>query len=124
MAALTALVTGSFVVLASSWPNEIPLKFPLKAELFDSSLALPSIDRLYAIAPVFTFITFKSNLFQKNYSQRIKDNIKTIKKLPKIKGIKEIMYPGQNKFNRYRNNLKKKISISEIIKKDLKTLIS
>mgnify|MGYP001403829970 CR=1 FL=1 len=49
------------------------------------------------------FITFKANLFQKNFNQRIKDNIRTIKKLPKIKGIKEIMYPGQNKFNRYRN---------------------
>ena len=69
------------------------------------------------------FITFKSNLFQKNYTQRIKDNIKTIKKLPKIKGVKEIMYPGQNKFIRYKNNLKKEISISEIIKKDLETLI-
>jgi len=68
------------------------------------------------------FITFKANLFQKNYSQRIKDNIKTIKKLPKIKGVKEIMYPGQNKFNRYKQNVKKEISISEIIKKDLETL--
>ena len=35
------------------------------------------------------FITFKANLFQKNYSQRIKDNIKTIKKLPKIKGLRK-----------------------------------
>ena len=34
------------------------------------------------------FITFKANLFQKNYNQRIKDNIQTIKKLPKIKGSK------------------------------------
>ena len=70
------------------------------------------------------FITFKANLFQKNYNQRIKDNIKTIKKLPKIKGVKEIMYPGQNKFNRYKNNKKKEISIPDIIKKDLETLIS
>jgi LDH2 family malate/lactate/ureidoglycolate dehydrogenase len=70
------------------------------------------------------FITFKSNLFQKNYNQRIKDNIKTIKKLPKIKGIKEIMYPGQNKFNRYKQNIKKEISVSDIIKKDLKLLSS
>jgi LDH2 family malate/lactate/ureidoglycolate dehydrogenase len=70
------------------------------------------------------FITFKANLFQKNYNQRIKDNIKTIKKLPKIKGIKEIMYPGQNKFNRYKQNLKKEISIPDIIKKDLETLIN
>ena len=69
------------------------------------------------------FITFKANLFQKNYNQRIKDNIKTIKKLPKIKGVKEIMYPGQNKFNRYKNNSKKEISIPDIIKRDLEILI-
>ena len=60
----------------------------------------------------------------KNYKQRIKDNIRIIKKLPKIKGVKEIMYPGQNKFNRYKNNSKKEISIQNIIKKDLETLIS
>ena len=70
------------------------------------------------------FITFKANLFQKNYNQRIKDNIKTIKKLPKIKGVKEIMYPGQNKYARYKNNSKKEISIPDIIKKDLENLIS
>jgi len=69
------------------------------------------------------FITFKANLFQKNFNQRIKENIKIIKKLPKIKGVKEIMYPGQNKFNRYKQNLKKEISISDIIQKDLQTLI-
>ena len=55
------------------------------------------------------FITFKTNLFQTNYNQRIKDNIKTIKKLPKIKGVKEIMYPGQNKFNRYKKRWKFRI---------------
>ena len=70
------------------------------------------------------FITFKANLFQKNYNQRIKDNIRTIKKLPKIKGVKEIMYPGQNKFYRYKKNIKKEIFIPDIIKKDLETLIS
>ena len=70
------------------------------------------------------FITFKANLFQKNYNQRIKDNIKTIKKLPKIKGIKEIMYPGQGKFYRYKTNLKREILIPSNIKKDLETLIS
>jgi len=70
------------------------------------------------------FIVFKANLFQKNYTQRIKDNINIIKKLPKIKGIKEIMYPGQNKFNRYKQNLKKEIFIPDSIQKDLETLIS
>ncbi len=70
------------------------------------------------------FITFKANLFQKNYNQRIRDNINIIKKLPKIKGIKEIMYPGQNKFNRYKKNLKKEIFIPDNIKRDFETLIS
>tara|TARA_Y100000816_G_scaffold257352_1_gene211475 strand:- start:916 stop:1920 length:1005 start_codon:yes stop_codon:yes gene_type:complete len=70
------------------------------------------------------FITFKTNLFVKNYNKRIKDNIKEVKKLPKIKGVKEIMYPGQNKFKRLKVNLKKEIKISNIIKKDLKILLN
>ena len=69
------------------------------------------------------FITFKANLFQKNYKHRIKENIKIIKKLPRIKGVKEIMYPGQNKYIRYKNNLKKEILIPDIIRKDLESLI-
>ena len=68
------------------------------------------------------FITFKTNLFVNNFNSRIKDNIKTIKRLPKIKGIKEIMYPGQNKYKRFKMNSKKEINISEVIKKDLKIL--
>ena len=68
------------------------------------------------------FITFKTNLFVKNYTSRIKDNIKTIKKLPKIKGVKEIMYPGQNKYKRFKMNSKKEIKISKLINEDLKNL--
>ena len=68
------------------------------------------------------FITFKTNLFVKNYNNQIKKNIRTIKNLPKIKGIKKIMYPGENKFNRYKINLKKEIKISKMIEKDLKIL--
>lgn len=70
------------------------------------------------------FIAFKSNLFVKNYQARIKDNIKIIKKLPKIKGVKNIVYPGENKLNRFKSNLKKKINISKNVKKDLKLLLS
>ena len=69
------------------------------------------------------FITFKANLFQKNYNKRIKDNIKTIKKLPKIKGVKEILYPGENKFSRYKKNLKKDIILKKNIQKDIKELL-
>jgi L-2-hydroxycarboxylate dehydrogenase (NAD+) len=69
------------------------------------------------------FFVLKPNLFVGNaFNKRIKDNIKTIKKLPKIKGVKEILYPGQNKFNRLKNNLKKEISISKTVLKDLEYL--
>ncbi len=69
------------------------------------------------------FITFKANIFQKNFNQRIKENIRTIKKLPKIKGVKEILYPGQNKFMRFKENSKKEINVPNIIKKDIELLL-
>ena len=68
------------------------------------------------------FLTIKPNLFVGNYNQRIKENIKRIKKLPKIKGIKEILYPGQNKYRRYKKNKKKEIKITPNIAKDLEFL--
>ncbi len=61
------------------------------------------------------FLVMKPNLFVRNYSKRIKENIKRIKKLPKIKAVKEIMYPGQNKYARYKKNLKKSIKIPKNI---------
>ena len=68
------------------------------------------------------FITFKTNLFVKDYSNRIKDNIRKVKRLPKIKGVKEIVYPGQNKYKRFKMNSKKEIKITEVVKKDLEVL--
>jgi L-2-hydroxycarboxylate dehydrogenase (NAD+) len=69
------------------------------------------------------FITIKPDLFVGNsFNKRIKDNIKRIKKLPKIKGIKEILYPGQNKHKRYKINSKKSIEISKNILEDIKKL--
>ncbi len=70
------------------------------------------------------FFVMKPNLFVGNsFNKRIKNNIKTIKKLPKIKGVKEILYPGQSKYNRYKDNLKKKIKITKNILEDLNSLI-
>ena len=70
------------------------------------------------------FILMKSNLFVgNNYNKRIKENIKTIKKLPKIKGVKEILYPGQNKYQRYKNNLKKEIKIPKNVSIEIKSLL-
>ena len=68
------------------------------------------------------FIVMKSNLFVGDFNQRIKKNIKRIKRLPKIKGVKEILYPGQNKFRRYKKNIKKQINIPANIAEDLKKL--
>ncbi len=68
------------------------------------------------------FIVIKANLFVNNYNKRIKENIKRIKKLPKLKGVREILYPGENKYKRFKNNLKKEIKINENIQKDLQEL--
>jgi len=69
------------------------------------------------------FIVMKSNIFVgKNYNKKIKENIKIIKKLPKVKGVKKILYPGENKYNRYKSNLKKNIYLSKNIINDLKKL--
>ena len=70
------------------------------------------------------FFVMKPNLFVGNsFNKRIKNNIKTIKKLPKIKGVKEILYPGQSKYTRYKDNLKKEIKISKNVLEDLNSLI-
>ena len=68
------------------------------------------------------FFVLKPNLFIGNYSQRIKENIRRIKRLPKIKGVKEILYPGENKFRRYKKNLKRNIIIPKNIQKDIEEL--
>ena len=69
------------------------------------------------------FFVIKPTVFVgKSFYKRIKENIKIIKKLPKIKGIKEIFYPGENKYARYRDNSKKQIKIPINILKDLNYL--
>ena len=68
------------------------------------------------------FIVFKSNLFVKNYKKRIKENIKRVKKLPKINGIKKILYPGEKKAERFKLNSKKRINIPVNILKEINQL--
>ena len=68
------------------------------------------------------FIVFKPNLFVKNYTKRIKENIKRIKKLPKLKGVKKIYYPGENKAERFKINLKKEINIPSNILAEINQL--
>ena len=70
------------------------------------------------------FIAFKQNIFVNNFGQRMKKNIKSVKKLPKIKGVKNILYPGENKFKKLKYNLNKNIKISNRIAKDIELLLS
>ena len=69
------------------------------------------------------FFVFRPNLFVKNYKKRIKENIKIIKKLPKINRIKKILYPGENKFNVYKRNLKKNIQLNRNVSVDINELL-
>ena len=48
------------------------------------------------------------------YNKRIKDNIKTIKKLPKIKGVKKFFIPGKINSIDIRITLKKRLKLPKI----------
>ena len=69
------------------------------------------------------FIVFKSNLFNKRFKNEINKNINTVKRLPKLKGVTEIKYPGQKKYERYQNNLNKNIYLSKKVEKELEVLL-
>ena len=69
------------------------------------------------------FIVVKPNIFVgKSYLSRIKKNLKTVKGLPKTNKIKEILYPGENKYANYKKNLKKGIVIPKNILKEINKL--
>ena len=70
------------------------------------------------------FIVFKPNIFVNNYNRRIVENIKRVKRLPKAKGHKEIMYPGENKFKRYKSNKNKMINLSIKINNQIQNLLN
>ena len=70
------------------------------------------------------FIAFKADLFIKNFKKRIKENIRIVKKLPKIKNNKKILYPGENKFKKFKSRSKKEIIIPNNLLKDLELLLS
>ena len=66
------------------------------------------------------FIVIKTNIFVgKNYNSQIKKNLKAVKRLPKSCKIKEILYPGENKYANYKKNIKKGIEVpKKYIKRD------
>jgi len=69
------------------------------------------------------FIVIKPSIFiGKNYLPQIKKNIKTVKRLPKSNGIKQILYPGEKKYANYKKNLKKSIEIPKNILEEINKL--
>tara|TARA_B100001093_G_C26294641_1_gene786745 strand:- start:83 stop:553 length:471 start_codon:yes stop_codon:yes gene_type:complete len=68
------------------------------------------------------FIVFKPNLFVNNFFFRMKKNIKKVKKMPKLKSIKKILYPGEIKSKQLNFNLKKKIKVPLKIIKEINKL--
>ena len=69
------------------------------------------------------FIVIKANIFVgRSYLSQIKKNLKTIKKLPKVNNIKNIYYPGENKYKNYKKNFKKGIVIPKNILKEINKL--
>ena len=68
------------------------------------------------------FLVLKPNLFVNNYMKRIKENIKSVKNLPKLKGVKKIYYPGENKAQRFKYNTKKEIKIPKNILAEINRL--
>jgi len=69
------------------------------------------------------FITFDPKIFiGKNFIKEMKINISRIKRLPKAKGFKSILYPGERKNKIYRKNLNKDISIPSKILNEINEL--
>ncbi|MDC0409402.1 Ldh family oxidoreductase [Pelagibacteraceae bacterium] len=69
------------------------------------------------------FITFDPRIFiGKNFIKEMKINISRIKRLPKAKGFKSILYPGERKNKIYRKNLNKDISIPSKILNEINEL--
>tara|TARA_B100000579_G_scaffold436203_1_gene461482 strand:- start:374 stop:1381 length:1008 start_codon:yes stop_codon:yes gene_type:complete len=68
------------------------------------------------------FIVFKHNLFVNDYTKKIKENINRIKKLPRLKGVKKIYYPGESKAERFIANTKKNINIPLNILNEINSL--
>ena len=69
------------------------------------------------------FLTINPKIFiGKNYLKEINKNIKLVKKLPKAKGFKSILYPGERKNLIYKKNLKKDIAVPSKILQEMKEL--
>ena len=66
------------------------------------------------------FIAFKADIFLgNNYKKRIKENIVTVKKLPKKRNLLKVCYPGESKSKIKLKNKKNGIIVDPKILEDL-----
>ena len=69
------------------------------------------------------FITINPKIFSgNNFIKEMKKNIKLVKRLPKAKGFKSILYPGERKNKTYKKNLNRDISIPSKILNEMDEL--
>ena len=69
------------------------------------------------------FITINPKIFIGNkFIKEMEKNIKLVKKLPKIKGFSNILYPGERKNKTYKKNLNKDIFIPKKILQEMDEL--
>jgi len=69
------------------------------------------------------FLTINPRIFiGKQFLKEIKKNISLVKSLPKAKGFNSILYPGERKNKKYRNNFNKDISIPSKILNEINKL--
>ena len=69
------------------------------------------------------FITINPKIFSgNNFIKEMKKSIKLVKRLPKAKGFKSILYPGEKKNKTYKKNLNKDISIPSKILNEMDEL--
>ena len=69
------------------------------------------------------FITINPKIFIGNsFIKEMQKNIKLVKKLPKAKGFKYILYPGERKNKAYKKNINKDISIPSKILREMEEL--
>ncbi len=69
------------------------------------------------------FITINPKIFIGNkFIKEMEKNIKLVKKLPKIKGFSNILYPGERKNKTYKKNLNKDIFIPKKILQEMEEL--
>ncbi len=111
------MLSNKEIVCPNNLLNAALRKKGVKAGIVNAGKPLPMLSVQDAVNENLIMAILSAGKGESKYNIHISN-----KKIPKIKGIKEIMYPGQNKYKRFKTNSKKKIKILTSTKKDLEIL--